>query len=187
VIALGEAATADAVNLLSQLLDDPTLPYFLRSAAAWGLSRSGQEQAATRLIHAFDDVDLNIREEALSGMISIGGPAMPLLLSGLRGVSADMAAGCAEALRQQGALPPGLVAEIAAGISKAPNSQWSVWLLGQLPREQVAPLIASLQNTAPELHYALTLLWTFVESWVARRWELSPGPQFPAPDSVYDV
>lgn len=187
VIALGETSTPDAVGLLSSLLDDREQPYFLRSAAAWGLSRAGNEQATSRLIRAFADVDRSIREEALEGLISIGGPAVPLLLTGLREISADVAAGCAEALRQQGALPASAVSDIIASLSEKSNSQWHVWLLGQLPREQVAPLIASLQTTAPALHYAITLLWTFIESWIARRWELRPGPRFPESESVHDV
>ena len=187
VIALGETSTPDAVDVLSGLLDDRSQPYFLRSAAAWGLSRAGNEQATSRLIRAFADIDRSIREEALEGLISIGGTSVPLLLTGLREVSADVAAGCAEALRQRGALPASAVSDIIAGLAEESNSQWRVWLLGQLPREQVAPLIASLQITAPALHYAITLLWTFMESWIARRWELSPGPQFPASGSTYEL
>ncbi|MEK7409518.1 MAG: HEAT repeat domain-containing protein [Acidobacteriota bacterium] len=187
VISLGETSTPDAVGLLSGLLDDRDQPYFLRSAAAWGLGRAASQQATNRLIRAFADVDRSIREEALEGLVSIGGPAVPLLLTGLGEVSAGVAAGCAEALRQQGALPASAASDIIAGLSEESNSQWRVWLLGQLPREQVAPLIASLHTTAPALHYAVTLLWTFIESWIARRWELSPGPRFPASDSVHDV
>ena len=56
----------------------------------------------------------------------------------------------------------------------------TVWLAGHLPRERLAGAVAGLQRTAPELHYAITLLWSFVESWVGRRWELRPGVDLPA-------
>ena len=187
VIALGESATPDAVEFLSEILDDHRTPYFLRSAAAWGLSRVGGEYASARLVRAFADVDQSIREEALEGMIAVGGPALPLLLGGLKGVSSEIAAGCAEALRQQGASTPDVVARIVADVQRLPQAQWSVWLLGQFPREQVAPAIANLQTLAPELHYAVTLLWTFVESWIAKRWELRPGFVFPGIDPAYEV
>lgn len=187
VIAVGESATPDAVEFLSEILDDHRAPYFLRSAAAWGLSRVGGENAVARLVRAFADVDQSIREEALEGMIAVGGPALPLLLGGLKGVSSEIAAGCAEALRQQGSSTPDVVARIVADVQGLPQAQWSVWLLGQLPREQVAPAIASLQTQAPELHYAVTLLWTFVESWIAKRWELRPGFAFPGIDPAYEV
>jgi len=73
VIALGETANGQAVELLSEILDQPIRPYFLRSAAAWCLSRIGGEHAAGRLVRAFSDVDRNIREEALEGLVAIGG------------------------------------------------------------------------------------------------------------------
>ena len=101
VIALGEAANADAIELLSEILDDSNQPYFVRSAAAWCLSKVGHIDAAERLVKAFADIDHNIREEALEGIVSIGGLGIPLLLEGLRQVNPDIAAGCAEALRQQ--------------------------------------------------------------------------------------
>jgi HEAT repeat protein len=182
VIALGEAGTSTAVELLSELLDDDRRPYFLRSAAAWCLSRIGNPDCCKRLVRAFADIDQAIREEALDGIVAIGGVAIPLLLDGMLQTNEALAAGCAEALRQRGHLPHEALAELCDRARTGELSPWAVWLLGHLPRDQVAPAIASLQNSAPQLHYAITLLWSFVESWIARRWELRPGPVFPNGD-----
>lgn len=179
VIALGEAGRSTAVELLSELLDEADRPYFLRSAAAWCLSRIGGPDACNHLIGAFAHMDRAIREEALDGIVAIGGDAVPLLLAGLRETDEAVAAGCAEALRQRGHLPDEALAELCDHARNGELSPWAVWLLGHLPRDQVAPAIASLQNSAPQLHYAISLLWSFVESWIARRWELHPGPVFP--------
>lgn len=174
VIALGEVGTSNAVELLWELLRNAEEPYFLRSAAAWCLSRIGDANASERLIRAFADVDPTIREEALDGIVTIGGPALPLLLVGLREADDAVAAGCAEALRQRGQIPGEVLAELVQQLRSETPSRWVVWLLGHLARDQVAPAIASLQDTAPHLHYAITLLWSFMESWIARRWELRP-------------
>lgn len=179
VIALGEAGTSTAVELLSELLNDADRPYFLRSAAAWCLSRIGDTDACKRLVRAFADIDQSIREEALDGIVAIGVDAIPLLLAGLRETDEAVAAGCAEALRQRGHLPKEALTDVVDRVRTGELSPWAIWLLGHLPRDQVAPAIASLQNSAPQLHYAITLLWSFVESWIARRWELRPGPVFP--------
>jgi len=176
MIALGEAATDDAVALLAAVLDDPDRPYFLRSAAAWSLGRANKPEAAARLIHAFADVHRDIRQEALEGIVAIGGPAVPLLLGGLRGTNADIAAGCAESLRQQRVLPDEVIGAIVADLRSGSASIWTTWLVGTLPRERVATAIADMQREAPELHYAVSVLWSFVESWIARRWELLPLP-----------
>ncbi len=181
VNALGEAANANAIELLSEILDDSDQPYFVRSATAWSLSKVGHIDAAKRLVKAFADIDHNIREEALEGIVSIGGLGIPLLLEGLRQVNPDIAAGCAEALRQQQrALPDEMVAQLASRAKELQSAPWAVWLLGQLPREQVLHTIADVQDSAPALHYALSLLWAFTESWIARHWELHPNADFPS-------
>ena len=189
VIALGEAANADAIDLISEILDDSNQPYFVRSAAAWCLGRVGHIDAANRLVKAFADVDHNIREEALEGIVSIGGVGIPLLLEGLREVNSDIAAGCAEALRQQQrTLPDQVIAQLTSYAKQRQSPSWAVWLLGQLPREQVLNSIADVQDSAPALHYALSLLWAFTESWIARSWELRPNADFPSSgDDAYEV
>ena len=179
VITLGETGTGECVRMLSSILDGDPQPYFLRSAAAWSLSRIGRPEACERLVQAFADVDRNLREEALDGIVSISNGTVPILLSGLRDVDPAIAAGSAEALRQHGALSGDALDEITEQLGSESPSVWAVWLAGHLPRERLAGAIADLRQKAPELHYAITLLWSFLESWVARRWELEPGPVFP--------
>jgi hypothetical protein len=174
VIALAEAATPEAVQILSELLDASDQPHFLRSAAAWGLGRIGGEAAITRLMRAFADVSQAIREEALEHLATLGAAATPILLEGLRASNPDVSAGAAEALRQQQPLTHNAIARLVEELRSAAPSPWAVWLYGHLPRDQVADAIADLQQTAPHLHYAISLLWSFVESWIAHHWELHP-------------
>lgn len=177
VIALGETNTPDAVQILCRILDSQERPYFLRSAAAWSLSKIGGEPAIERLVRAFADVDTDIRGEALEGIVAIGGPAIPHLLERLGEIDERVAAGCAEALRRKrGELDANAIQVLSEQLRGAP-SQWAVWLAGHLPRERVAATVAGLERTAPQLHYAITLLWAFVESWIARHWDLSTGNQ----------
>lgn len=184
VIALGEAGTSDAIGLVSAILDDEQRPYFLRSAAAWSLSRVHQPDALSRLIRAFADVDPDIRDEALERIVSVGGPAVPLLLTGLRSPESDIAAGCAESLRHRYDLPDEAIAAIMRDFRSGSASTWVTWLVAHLPRERVATAIADLQKSAPHLHYAVSVLWSFVESWIARRWEFAPLPASEGPRCV---
>jgi len=177
VIAIGETATSEAVELLSEILDHTDHPYFLRSAAAWCLGQIGGDAAISKLIQLFRDVDVKLREEALDRIVAIGQEAFPALCEHIHAQDMDLAAGCAEALRQQ-SLPDALLSELLPKLGSQPAPPfWPVWLFGNLPRHQAAPIIAELQATAPELHYALSLLWSFTESWIAQRWELTPGTQ----------
>lgn len=187
VIALAEAATPEAVSLLSGLLDDGSQPHFLRSAAAWGLGCIGGETAISRLMRAFADVNQAIREEALEHLATLGAAATPILLEGLRVPSPDIAAGAAEALRQQQPLTQNAIAHLVDDLRSATPSPWAVWLYGHLPRDQVAEAISDLQPTAPALHYAISLLWSFVESWIARHWELNPDGVPPRAETDHAV
>ncbi len=188
VIAIGETETAEAIGLLGRILDDTSAPYFIRSAAAWGLGRTHDTAACRRLVQAFDDVDTNIREEALEGLVGVGGPALPYLLEGLEAARSDVAAGCAEALRQQqGTLDESVLDALANELRKSAPAPWAVWLTGYLRRDLLAGAVAELQDSSPELHYAISLLWSFMESWISRRWELRPDPTFPPAGGAHDV
>jgi HEAT repeats len=175
VIAIGETATPEAVGLLSNILDRRDHPYFLRSAAAWCLGQIGGDAAISKLIQLFRDVDIKLREEALDRIVSIGQAALPALFDHIDVNDPDVAAGCAEALRQQ-SLPDIILRKLLPKMQgQAPLPVWPAWLFGHLPRQRVGPIVAELQTTAPQLHYAISLLWSFSESWIAQRWELKPG------------
>ncbi len=131
-------------------------------------------------------MDYDLRTEALEGIVSVNSDAVPILFAGLQEVDPAIAAGCAEALRQHGELSDETIHELFAHLAGENPSVWAVWLAGHMPRERLAAAVDGLQQTAPELHYAITLLWSFVESWVARRWELRPDAEFPSPNAHID-
>jgi hypothetical protein len=175
VIALGESASNEAIELLCEIVSDSSHPFFLRSAAAWSLSQTRTEAASRQLVRAFSDVDPALREEALEGLAMIGSSAIPALFDGLRHGDRNVNAGCAEALRRGQPHAEHVVDRLLNELRSAHPQTWAVWLVGHLPREQFASAIAGLQADKPELHYAVSLLWSFVESWIARHWELRPS------------
>lgn len=94
-------------------------------------------------------------------------------------VGMNIAAGCAEVLRRGTDLPKEIVDALIDELNQSDPQPWAVWLVGHLPREQFATAIAGLQQANPALQYAISLLWSFVESWIARNWELHPTPVMP--------
>lgn len=180
VIALGETKTDEAVDMLARILGDSAQPYFLRSAAAWSLSQIGTDRANAELIDAFSSVDVALRWEALDNLVAVGCPACDVLLHGLTHSDEAVVAGCAEALRQQQQwLTRDAIDSLIADVRSERPNKWVVWLIGNLPREHFNTAIAELQHSRPELHYAVSLLWSFVESWIARHWDSSPPTEFP--------
>ncbi len=178
IITLGEAATEGTVKILSGLLDDPDKPYFMRSAAAWSLSRIHSDLAYKRLVSAFSDVSIDIREEALNGVTFVGEPALAVLREGLSSEDERVVAGCAEAIRQQG-LPKDLLEALIKDLDVKKSSKWTTWLVAHLSQDSTPTRIAALQEESPEVHYAISVLWSFLRSWIARRWELRPNAVLP--------
>lgn len=177
VICIGEVGNEEAIEALRCVLHDDNRPYFLRSAAAWALGLNDDERAQEALLAAFADQDLTIREQALEGLISLGGDAVPKLIDGLTSQSDEVAAGCAEALRQYRDLSPAQLRQIVDKLRGNEPSHWSVWLIGNLPKSRSASKIAAAQNDIEsEVHYGLSLLWSFSQSWISRRWETHPRP-----------
>jgi hypothetical protein len=181
VVALSESATVEAVEMLADILDRNDAPFFLRSAAAWALGRIGTDRAIDRLIQAFSDVDQSIREEALDAVSSLGELTSDKLVASLIDENQDVAAGSAESIRRQALVPPALIQKIVEEVKVDARRVWAVWLLGHLShkRDYIASAIAELQDARPEAHYAITVLWSFVESWIARHWELDPTAKLP--------
>lgn len=164
-VTLAETRSPSAYDLLLSVLEDNGQPLFLRSACAWALGCHGTEQAAESLVRAFADVAPEIREEALSALVELGSAGVPPLVRGLA-QSSDIAAGSAEVLRRLRTVP---VSEIAA-LAEVSQLTWPTWTLAHLPKDSIAPHIAALQTKRPEVHFALTVLWTFLESWIAENW-----------------
>jgi len=175
VITIGEIGTAEAVQVLGNILHDNKESYFLRSASAWSLGMIGTLEAQIQLKAAFTDVNWDIREEALEALSSLGDSAYSVLMPGLREEDEHIAAGCAETIRQVGFVSPTLLTELSTQLKGQAPPKWVVWLAGHLPSRQASETLESIQDTNPQVYYAVNLLWSFTRSWIARRWELQAG------------
>ena len=169
VVTLAETHTPTAFDLLCTVLHDTNQPLFLRSACAWGIGCHGTKEAAEVLVQAFADVAPEIRQEALHALQDLGAIGLDPLVEGLKNPSADIAAGVAEALRRIPNVPVERIVELAEQTS----STWPAWTLAHLPKEAVTPYVAALQSRRPNVHYAVSVLWNFLESWIAADW--TPG------------
>ena len=168
VIAVVEAGTDKCAELLAEVLADSGNPFYLRSAAAWGLGRIGGEFAVDRLTDAFSDVELRIREDALDALAQLGQPGASQLLASLDR-EPEVAAGAAEVLRRI-TPPQEVLTELVTRLFEAPGV-WSVWLAGTLPKELLFENLHGLQEKRPEVHFAVSVLYAFMDSWISRTWE----------------
>lgn len=165
-VALAETHTPSAFDLLQSVLHDPAQPLFLRSACAWAIGCHRTPQAAECLVQAFGDVAPEIRDEALTAVADLGSVATVPLVQSLSASSSMIAAGAAESLRRIANVP----AKDIASLAESSKSTWPTWTLAHLPRDTVQPLIAALQVNRPDVHFAVSVLWSFLDSWIADTW-----------------
>jgi len=173
VVGLAEVKTSDAVSLLSQILNDSTKEFYLRSAAAWALGQAGTGDAAETLIDAFADIE--IRDDALDALDAIGIDAEDQLIEGVMRTDTSVAAGSAEILRRQDVSDEQIVNLLEAVQEDPEEHKWSLWTLAHLPKSTTEAEIAELQDENPELHYAVSVIWSFLDSWIADNWDKNPS------------
>lgn len=171
-VALAETRTQSSFNLLRSVLEDSEQPLFLRAACAWGIGCHRTRDAAEVLVNAFADVAPEIREEALVALQDIGSEGFDPLIEALNADNPDVAAGAAETLRRIREAPAERIVESAVRA----DSTWPTWTLAHLSRDAVAPHIAALQDRHPAVHYAVSVIWAFLESWIAKDWTPSSRP-----------
>jgi hypothetical protein len=181
VISVADPGSPSSVRLLGGIVtSDAVYPPFMRSAAAWSLGQIGSPEAQQMLIRTFAQLDDQVRQEALEGLVQIGNQAQAALLQGLLHPSEDVVAGCAEVLRRIPSPDQQVVEQLASHLealdTESPASRWTVWLLAHLDPDLVAPSVLALRRTHPELYYAISVLWSFIHSWISSRWELTPRP-----------
>jgi hypothetical protein len=180
IVALSEIQNDMVVEILDRKLSSSSSPYFIRSASAWALGRIGSERAINCLINAFSDININIREEALNALEDISGNQMVSIYRKLNDNDSNIAAGVAEVIRRKSKMTRIDTARIAKLLDESQSSIWPIWLLGQFPEEKdlIRIELSNLQDNNPDAHYAISLLWTFMESWIANYWELNPSPKY---------
>jgi hypothetical protein len=179
VVALAAAATPDAVEVLGAILLDDGEKYYLRSAAAWGLGQVGDPSSVNWLVAAFGEAERAIKEDALEAVATLEHKPFARLTDVVLDTDELLAAGAAEALRRYAIVPQAEFERLIAALKGGNEQEWVVWLVANLPRgiDYVDTAVADLQNSQPRAHFAISVLWAFLRSWIAPSWELNPNPE----------
>lgn len=167
IIAMGEAATPECSEILSELLLKPDTKFFEKDAASWALGQAGSELECKPLIQAFSDPDVRVRDAALDAISAVGECALPALMEGLQSTDPDIAAGCAEAIRRRETISAEILQAVGELAAKPLEHPWAAWLLASLPTSGCS--VPGLESS--EIAGAITQFHSFFVSWVARRWE----------------
>ncbi len=176
VVALSETGNPESVSELSKILHNANEPFFLRSAASWALGHIGSEDAASALVEAFEDIKTELRQEALTALSGMKTLPEKLMVDKVTNGPDAIGYGAAEVIRRNRDISEGSVDKLLESVKDGTGREWVVWLLANLPKDEWGSHISSLQSSAPESHYAISVLWSFLDSWISKRWEAHYKP-----------
>ena len=163
--------------MLSELLDDVASPISSAARPPGASAGIGERRLVKRLMQARSPTSIRPSASKRSKAWRPWGP--PRRRSFWRGstwtTQSDSRPAAAEALRQQQPCSKDRSRISSTNFVRHAPSPGRSGCSGTCLAIRSPQAIADLQQTTPALHYAISLLWSFVESWIARRWELHPG------------
>ena len=84
-----------------------------------------------------------------------------------------------EALQQCKCVPARNTARLSAISGRNNRTSGLLGLLANCRESNSIRRLQSFSKPSPELHYAVSLLWSFMESWIARNWEAMASEGMP--------
>jgi len=163
VIVLGEIATKVSSQILISVLLDTAQHTEIRAGAAWALGEIRDEVAITALIKSFNEVSEEIRIEAARALAKIAENSTSNILNKFPKSAEEERQGIAWALSKGGKFS---VREILGALVDDNARRWIAYMIGMQDKEKHLNEIEMLKEKAPEVYFAVTVLWQLLSSWV---------------------
>ncbi len=163
VIILGEVATAEAVQLLINTLEDPDQHPEIRAGAAWALGECGATSALPVLLDSFNALDVAIRIEAARALAKLARVTVDDVLQALQASTPVQRPGIAWALSKAGSFA---VRQLFPALTDDDARHWVAYIIGTQDPERMLSDIEALAARDPEVYFAASMLWKIISSWV---------------------
>ncbi len=150
-------------NLLISILIDPQKDTEIRAGAAWALGEFKTQEAASTLVNTFNSTSLEIRIEAARALLKIAPSQVELLITALQSVEPNKRDGIAWALAKTGGFD---ISQLLRNQDDQNLRRWVSYVAGYgrtlFPEEQINKLF----DLDAEVHFAASVLWQLLSSWV---------------------
>jgi HEAT repeat protein len=163
VIILGEIKSKTSLEILKDVLFDSKQNPEIRAAAAWSIGELNHSESIGILIQAFDEVNELIRIEAARALAKFAGENTPRLIDLFRKESVTRRPGIAWALGRKGNFT---IKDLLQPLVDKDARQWISYIIGSKKESDYIEQIEELKEKDPEVHFAVTVLWKIMSSWV---------------------
>lgn len=163
VIVLSEIVKQESQELLIKVLIDNKRDIEVRAGAAWALGEFKTPIASQTLIDTFSLASLDIKVEAARALLKIAPAQLTTLIEIFKSTSPSKREGIAWALAKAGGVDP---SSLLSDASDTNLRQWVSYIVGFSRETILEEQIASLLETDPEVHFAASVLWQLLDSWI---------------------
>jgi HEAT repeat protein len=163
VIVLSEIPDPRSEQLLIVVLTNATRDSEVRAGAAWALGEFPSEESASALTNAFDLTSTEIKTEAARALLKITPSQLARIINILKSIEPIKRDGIAWALARTGGFDPKdlIGEEIDDNLRR-----WTSYIVGYGKDLLVEEQIKELATLNPEVHFAASVLWQILASWV---------------------
>lgn len=163
VIVISEIAQPQSEQLLIAVLADPRRDSEVRAGAAWALGEFKTPDAAFALVDTFNSTSTEIKIEAARALLKIAPVQIATLIETFKTVNPSKRDGIAWTLARAGGFD---VTQLLDDQQDPNLRKWVSYIAGYGRTLFVEEQINELCKVDAEVHFAASVLWQLLESWI---------------------
>jgi HEAT repeat protein len=163
VIVLSEISDPRSEQLLISVLVDPNRNSEVRAGAAWALGEFATKNSASALIDAFNLTSTEIKIEAARALLKITPSQIEQVVETIKSIDPSKRDGIAWALAKTGGFDP---SDLLRNHQDDNLRRWTSYILGYGKPLFLETQIEELAKLDPEVHFAASVLWQLLASWI---------------------
>jgi HEAT repeat protein len=163
VIVLSEIRDSKSEQLLIRVLTDANRDTEIRAGAAWALGEFATESSVSALTETFDLASSEIKIEAARSLLRVTPSQLATIVAILRSVDPNKRDGIAWALARAGGFDP---RDLMQGEIDDDLRRWTSYIVGYGKHLFAEGQIEELTRLDPEIHFAASVLWQILASWI---------------------
>jgi len=163
VIVLSEMASPQSEQLLIRVLMDANRNSEVRAGAAWALGEFATKHSAAALIDAFNFTNTEIKIEAARALLKITPTQIEPIIAMMKAGAPAKREGIAWALAKAGGFNPN---DLLGNSTDDNLRRWVGYILGFGKSRFLEAQIEELARLDPEVHFAASVLWQLLASWI---------------------
>jgi hypothetical protein len=163
IIVLSEIADPQSEQLLIRVLMDANRNAEVRAGAAWALGEFATKHSAAALIDAFNLTNTEIKIEAARALLKITPSQIDQIVAMMKAGHPAKREGIAWALARAGGFN---VNDLLDNSSDDNLRRWVSYILGYGKPRFLEAQIEELARLDPEVHFAASVLWQLLASWI---------------------